>query len=574
MTRWPEVRAQQAWYDEVRRYTLDLVAIRGVSPGADELQVAQEVIRLLADGGLEPTYTLLDLDPVANDPYGRQNACAFLRGQSSQTLVLLGHIDTVDTQDYGSLEGLSLDPEALNAQIETIQQWSAEVREDLAANPGDWLFGRGVADMKSGVAVNIAVMRHFAALAQTGQLPLSLVFLAVVDEENESVGVLQAVQFLLRLREKYALTYVGAINTDYTTALYPGDPHRYIYTGTVGKLLPAFLIIGRESHVGHPFQGMDANLIMAELIRDLSMNDALSDQVRGQLTAPPVTLHATDLKAHYDVQLPFAAYCYFNVLTMQTTPQQLLEKLCARATFALAAALQHVDDAEQRWEQIRMQHPQSLYFNFAHSHPPRGGQVMSYADLYARTLERHGEQYVQDALAEEWNRWPAILDKRERCLHLVYRLWQISGEQGPAIVVYYAPPYYPHVAATSSPLHQALAHVCKQHSGLHLMLQEYFPFLSDLSYLRLEPSLDTAVLQANMPIWSDASASARPGAYYLPFQAIRELALPVANLGPYGRGAHQRDERVLTSYSFGVLPQLLCETIEQTCKILNTRKDR
>ncbi len=568
MTRWPEVRAQQAWYDEVRRYTLDLVAIRGVSPGADELRVAQEVMRLLGDGGLEHAYTFLGLDPVADDPYRRQNACAFLRGRSAQTLVLLGHIDTVDTQDYGPLKELALNPEALNAQIETIQQWSAEVREDLAANPGDWLFGRGVADMKSGVAVNIAVMRHFAALAQTGQLPLSLVFLAVVDEENESAGVLQAVQFLLLLREKHGLQYVGAINTDYTTALYPGDPHRYIYTGSVGKLLPAFLIIGRESHVGHPFQGMDANLIMAELIRDLSMNDALSDHVRGQLTAPPVTLHATDLKAHYDVQLPFAAYCYFNVLTMQTTPQQLLEKLCVRAAVALATVLQRVDDAEQRWEQTRAHHSHAAH------HAPRNGQVMSYADLYARTLERYGEQYVQDALTEEWNRWPVTLDKRERCLHLVYRLWQISGEQGPAIVVYYAPPYYPHVAATSSPLHQALAHVCKQHSELHLVLQEYFPFLSDLSYLQLDPSLDTAILQANMPIWSNDPVHARSGSYHLPFQAIRELALPVANLGPYGRGAHQRDERVLMPYSFGVLPQLLCETIEKTWKILNTRKDR
>ena len=82
-----------------------------------------------------------------------------------------------------------------------------------------------------------------------------------------------------------------------------------------GKLLPSFLIVGKEAHVGEPFQGVDANLLAAELIRDLSMNDALCDVVRSsnktqdvqdvQVTPPPVTLRASDLKTHYDVQLPF-----------------------------------------------------------------------------------------------------------------------------------------------------------------------------------------------------------------------------------------------------------------------------
>ena len=49
----------------------------------------------------------------------------------------------------------------------------------------------------------------------------------------------------------------------------------------------------------------------------------------------------------------------------------------------------------------------------------------------------------------------------------------------------------------------------------------------------------------------------RPGSYHLPFKDIQELGLPIVNFGPYGFGAHQRGERVLMSYSFGVLPQLL-----------------
>src|SRR5262249_16220109 len=141
----------------------------------------------------------------------------------------------VDTVDYGTLEPYALDPEALAARQDALVAMTPGLREDLEAHPGDWMFGRGAIDMKSGVAANIAVMRKLAQQARESTLPLSIVLLATPDEENESAGVLQAVRFLLRLREQYGLEFAGAINTDYTTSLYPSDPHRYVYTGTIGK---------------------------------------------------------------------------------------------------------------------------------------------------------------------------------------------------------------------------------------------------------------------------------------------------------------------------------------------------
>jgi arginine utilization protein RocB len=540
----------------VRHYTTQLVPIRGVSPGEGEIRVASEVHRLLCEGGFDTCSTAHGLDSLKEDVYGRQNVYAFLRGQSVRTLVLMGHFDTVGTGDYGVLEPWALDPEELAARLDTLVELTPEVQADIAASPGDWMFGRGVADMKSGVAVNIALMRRLAEKACKGSLALSLVFLAVCDEENESAGVLQAVHLLLRLREQYGLQYVGAINTDYTTSLYPGDPHRYVYTGTIGKLLPSFLVVGRESHVGDPFNGADANLLAAELIRTLSMNEALCDAVRDQITAPPVTLKATDLKTHYDVQLPFAAYFYLNVLTFTTTPAQLLQRLCSLCTDALASILASIDSAEQRWvrasgDRKRLEQLQ-----------PRSGIVLTYADLYAETVQRLGEARVQEALADEWERWSADLDKRERSLHLAYRLWTLKGRQGPAVIVYYSPPYYPHVPATPSALQDAIAAVIAAHPELNLIQQEYFPLLSDLSYLRLDPDIDCSALSANMPVWNESGAPPRPGSYSLPLAAIQELALPVADFGVYGRGAHQRSERVLMSYSFGVLPELIYEVIE------------
>jgi len=550
-------RSFQAWFDEVRDYTLRLVGIRSVSPSAGESEVAREVVRLLCQGGLGAAYTAVGLDPLAGDAYGRHTAYAFLKGASARTIVLLGHIDTVDTADFGAQEPWALDPLALSGRLDALVQRAPAAAHDLATHPDDWLFGRGVIDMKSGVAANIAVMRHLAGLASAGTLPLSVVFLATPDEENESAGVLQSVRFLLRRRDEHGLTYLGAINTDYTTAQYPGDPHHYIYTGTIGKLLPSVLAVGRESHVGDPFDGLDANLLVAELIRDLSMNDALCDVVRGQAVPPPVTLHAADLKSTYDVQLPFAASFYLNVLTLSMTPGALLERLREVAQSALTRLLRRLDETEARWLAAAGKAARAA------SVSPRRGAVLTYAELHAAAVKRVGAAAVAGALNEEWSRWPEQLDKRTRSMQLVWRLWQVAGAAGPAVVLYYSPPYYPHVAASPCPLHDAVAAVAAAHPELSLRVEEFFPYLSDLSYLRLHNETDIAPLTANMPVWRDPAAPARPGSYTLPLEAIRALDMPVVNLGPYGAGAHQASERARMSYSFGTLPQLLLETIQR-----------
>src|SRR2546430_11949834 len=202
---------RSSWYNDVRDYTIRLVRISSVSPGQGENDVAREALRILSEGGLEGAYTASGLDTIIGDSHGRVNAYAFVRGASSRTVVLLGHIDTVATEDYGALEPYALDPDALSARLDTLASMTPGLQADLDAHPGDCLFGRGTADMKSGVACNLALMRHFATLAQKGELPLSVVLLATPDEEHEGAGVLQGVHFLLRLREQHNLDYLGAI---------------------------------------------------------------------------------------------------------------------------------------------------------------------------------------------------------------------------------------------------------------------------------------------------------------------------------------------------------------------------
>ncbi len=539
------------WYNDVKQYTERLVGMKSVSPCEDEIRVAQEIVRLLRADDLKTVYTESGLDALEGDLYGRQNAYAFLRGSSAATVVLLGHFDTVDTRDYGELEHLSLEPAALAKRRDELLS-ANECGSDLS----DWMFGRGAADMKSGVAINIALIRQFARESRQAPLPISILMVVTPDEENNSAGVLQAVHLLLRLRERYTLNYLGLLNTDYVTALYPGDEHRYIYSGSIGKLLPGFFCIGSASHAGDPFNGLDANLLAAELICDLSMNDDLCDVAPGQLAAPPVTLRAADLKSHYDVQLPLIAYFYLNVLTLTTAPEQLLTRLRSHAQDVLTQLLMRIDQTEQRWRQA---HGESHWQSHFH---PRAGIVLTYDELYTETVERLGKKRVDAELMQEWRHWHSTVDGRDRSLHLTQRLWMLSGRQGPAIVLYFAPPYYPAVAPMAGPLQDAVDAVVKAHPDVHLEQLPYFPYLSDISYTSLDPNIDLTKLQANMPVWRPNDQYALPGAYSLPLAEIESLNIPAINWGPFGRGAHQRDEAVLMSYAFGILPQLLYETIK------------
>ncbi len=108
------------WYETVRNYTVRLVNVRGISPHQAENTVAQTVLDLLTEGDFADAYTAVGLNPLEGDPYQRHNVYAFLRGESKRTIVLLGHFDTVDTQDYGPLEAWALDPEALAERQDTL----------------------------------------------------------------------------------------------------------------------------------------------------------------------------------------------------------------------------------------------------------------------------------------------------------------------------------------------------------------------------------------------------------------------------------------------------------------------
>ncbi len=146
---------------------------------------------------------------VPHDPIGRKNAFAFVKGKhdSTSTIIYPSHLDTVGIEDFGSLKEHAFSPETLEQYFQT------------DAKPGEWLFGRGSLDMKSGAAIHLANILYFSEHVHLFEGNLLLLF----DEEGEHRGIISALTELERLKQEKQLQYRLAINNDFIIPLYDGD---------------------------------------------------------------------------------------------------------------------------------------------------------------------------------------------------------------------------------------------------------------------------------------------------------------------------------------------------------------
>jgi arginine utilization protein RocB len=182
----------------------------------------------------------LALEPVPGDHLQRSIAWALVKGKGSRTVVLMHHVDVVEIEDFKLYKPLAFEPEALaKALIADPSGLDSDVRADLAS--GQWIFGRGSADMKAGGAIQMAVL---AACAGVEQLAGNIILLAVPDEEHLSAGMRAASALLVRLAKLHDLDYVLMINS---------EPHQrkvpdrgLLSGGSIGKAA-AFCICPRNS---------------------------------------------------------------------------------------------------------------------------------------------------------------------------------------------------------------------------------------------------------------------------------------------------------------------------------------
>lgn len=491
------------------------------------------------------------------DELGRRSVLAILRGQkpSKKTIVTIGHIDTVGISDYGNLAHLANQPQELMEALKELDL-SDQVRQDLES--GDYLCGRGIFDMKSGDAI---LMTLFEELAQDLEnFEGNLIFAAVCDEESNSSGMLTVLPRLVELQEKEGLDYLALLDTDYMTSEYEGDPNRYIYLGTVGKLMPSFLIVGKETHVGEAFGGLDPNALSSAILKKINMNTDYCDLVEGEASLPPISLYQRDQKTEYSVQTAKSSVLYFNYATHESTPDVVIEKMKGAAQEAFEELIEELNKEYKKFCDLGKK--------IEYKELPWRARVRTYKELLEEVAKDEPQlgqimaAYEADLLKEK------DLDTRLFAQKMVEKAQSLWKDQDPVVVVYLSPPYYPHIYVDgANPKDQALIEAVDQavettKTDYQLVYKKFFPYISDLSYAAApkDPAI-VASLKENIPGFGTK--------YQLPLEDMQKLSLPVVNIGSYGHDAHQFTERVERDYSYRLAPELVYKTIIHLLKDKN-----
>jgi len=283
---------------------------------------------------------------IPNDSYQRKAVAALLhKGSSPETVILLNHYDVVDIDDYEKYKDIAFDPEKIT------QAYAADPQITIPREENEeYLFGRGVADMKAGIAIQLTILEKLAAEENfTG----NILFLSVPDEETSSRGMLAAAPKLAELKTQMNLNYRAVFNCEPVFPRFPGDREKYLYTGSMGKSVAFFYGRGLETHAGDSLSGLNGNLIIASLINKLENNLAFSDMAQGYKAPPPTCLKARDAKEYYSAKIPHIAGCYYNICLLKTPPKKLLGKLKNLASGALQEVLADWYDIRQEYLQYQ-----------------------------------------------------------------------------------------------------------------------------------------------------------------------------------------------------------------------------
>lgn len=540
--------------DDILEFTQKLVRVPSIVNTPGEKEMAQGLYDLIMSFRYfvqNPTQILLTR--TLNDELERYNVLAFVRGTKqaeNRTVILMGHLDTVGIDDFNNLKSKACNPEELMKALQN-ENLPAPIQEQLTS--GEWLFGRGVLDMKAGVASHLYLLKYYSEHPE--ELAGNLVLVAECDEEDSSHGILSALKTLKRWQEEYHFDYVAAINSDFVAPRFAGDENRYIYKGTVGKLLPSFFITGMETHVGSCFEGFDPNFVAAELTRQIDYNPELCDAAYGETPVPPVSLKQTDLKPSYTVQTALSAYVYYNFFIHSWSPKDVLAKLKQQAEIAMTNALSAFSQRYQTYCAMSGEPYHGV---------PWQARVFTYEELNRLLESEHGSEYIlhmkefKDALLLDKS-----LDARMFAARVVEEAWKWIQDKSPAVILFYSSLYSPRIEVTGKDtreqqLLKALAQAVETlqpHYHHPIVTRNFFPYISDMSFVAL--SDDEEGIQAvgfNDPGWGTK--------HYVEYQDIRDINVPVICIGPYGLDAHKKYERIELRYSLEIVPNLTNQVIK------------
>jgi len=497
-------------------------------------------------------YGLYDIE---GDSLNRKVTWAMIKGEGNDTVVLIHHNDIVDIEDYKNLKSYAFNPEKLEDELFKYKDnLSNESKYDLESR--DYIFGKGTADMKSGGAIQLALIKEYSSIKN---LKGNIILLSVPDEENLSSGMRGAVLLLDELRQKYNLKYKLMINS---------EPHQrveknvgIISEGSVGKMMPFVYIRGSMSHVGKVFEGFNPVNLMSDIVRKTELNIELSDFINGESAPPPTWLYLKDRKYHYDVSMPISIAGCFSVLTLNKTPQELMKNI---KDICIDSFNRIIDEMNYKYKAFREKN------NKKNRKLPWETKVVTFHELYNEAYENYKEQFIKNYNKEFSNIKQKIKNNEvtiiEGNFRLVDFIFEYIKDLSPKVIIGLIPPYYPNVSniyldldPSIKDISDSIINYAKDEFNQKYIKEYFYTGISDLSYSSIKNGemVETSLMK-NMPFYGEL--------YSIPLEKIELNSMPVINIGPWGKDFHKLTERVLKDDLFYRTPKLLNYTIS---KVLN-----
>lgn len=529
--------------DKVYSTLKELVAAPGVSGTESENLTSEKIYSILSEiPYFQNNKKNFGMELIEEDPYGRSFVWGVVHGkeQSNNTLILTGHLDVVEVEEFGHLKPVAFNIEECTKRISELNL-DKEALRDLES--GEWIFGRGTADMKYGIALDIEMLRE---LSEKRNFKGNLLFLAVPGEESNSEGMIASVPFLLKLQEERGYDYCGVIVSECSIPDNENDKLKKLYMGTVGKIMPLFFCVGKETHVGESLKGLNPNALVSEINRLLEYNPDFSDQVNDTITPPPTCLKQLDLKELYSVQTPLYAAAYYNILTLSISEDKLMGDL---KELSLKAFNNVLDLLREKRDKFIKKSPDKV--QYIEVEPC----VMTYEELLmeVKAKVKDFDKYIKDKV-ELWKK--EKIDNQTIAINIIKETYEKYNNKKPMIIVSFIPPYYPHkylqgiddkskrfIEVIDETIELAEKKFCEK-----IIKKDFFMAISDLSYTGTKGSKNLDHLSSNI-VGYDIN-------YKLPLDCLDKLNIPGIVFGGEGKDFHKYTERLNVPYSFNVVPEL------------------
>ncbi|APM38122.1 M20/M25/M40 family metallo-hydrolase [Clostridium kluyveri] len=427
-------------FEEIEKLTIELINIPSINNSIGERNICNRISEYINNIEYFKEHKEYTFQVSLNeDPYRRVNVFALLRGEggfSNKTVILHGHVDTVGIENFGGLAEYAFDSKSLNEKLKELDL-PKEIKNDL--HSGDWIFGRGAADMKSGVAVHLVILKELSKNIKN--FSGNILFMANPVEENQHTGIIEA----------------------------------------------------------------------------------------------------------------FATFIYFNYFVHNSSVNKIINNLKNIAEKSFGEVISKVNTEYEKFCKLTKEEYSPL---------PWKSNVITYKELYEEVKNGHGCKVDEEISNLTKTLTKQGMDRREICLNIVEKLWRLSNNREPSIVIFFAPPYCPHNTLkikdknernVIEKIEECVEEISRK-SNEEFKILQFFPSLSDSSYLKIDDNFNSLKnLMDNFPNWKEI--------YNIPVDNIKKLDIPSVNYGCYGKDAHKWTERVCKPYSFNILPRLILTTV-------------